>query len=53
MIKTISGLLLVALLAGCANTAPAKSKCFSYGRVSCKFTPISQLWGTPNAAINP
>lgn len=52
MTKLISSLFLIALLTGCTNTAPAKTKCFSYGRVSCKFTPINQLWGTPDATIN-
>lgn len=52
MTKFIASLFLIALLAGCSSTAPAKSKCFSYGRVNCKFTPINQLWGTPDAPIN-
>jgi hypothetical protein len=53
MIKLLSGLLLIAFLGGCTSTAPAKSKCFSYGRMRCKFTPINQLWASSYAAINP
>lgn len=51
MFKVIISLVFISVLGGCASVKPAKSDCFSMGRVTCNFTPIDQLWSVPHEAV--